>query len=192
MRGTGTINGQGSYRYLISGLDGDDLDPVTVDKLRLQVKDMSGNVIFDNQAGAPDTARATTDMPGAYFQVRLPNGGLGHLSAFQPRVEPAAGGLVGGFELAQNFPNPFRASTQVRFTLPERSHVELTVLDVAGREVATLANGAWDAGSHGVSWSGRTNSGMSASRGVYFVRLAAGLASGERRFVSVRKMIVLD
>ena len=117
---------------------------------------------------------------------------VGHQNAFQPAVEPAAAGLENGFDLAQNFPNLLRASTRVRFTLPQRSHVKLTVLDVAGREIATLADGAWDAGSHSVSWSGRTDAGMAASRGVYFVRMAAGLARGEQRFTSVRKMIVLD
>ena len=193
IRGTGTINGTGSYRFLISGLDGDDIGGGTPDMLRLQIKDTTGTVIFDNQMGDPDTANATRPVVGSStIEVRLPNGGLGHLSAFQPRVESAAHGLVAGFELAQNFPNPFRASTQVRFTLPERSHVQLMVLDVAGREIATLADGPWDAGSHAVSWSGRTDAGMSASRGVYFVRIAAGLARGEQRFTSVRKMIVLD
>jgi flagellar hook assembly protein FlgD len=70
--------------------------------------------------------------------------------------------------------------------------VKLAVFDVAGREIATLASGAWDAGSHAVRWSGRTASGETARRGVYFVRMAAGLESGEQRFTSVRKMIVLD
>jgi hypothetical protein len=135
---------------------------------------------------------ATTPISGGDVNVRLPNGGLGHLSAFEPAVEPAAQSPARSFDLSQNFPNPFRASTQVRFTLPQRSHVTLTVLDVAGREVATLARGAWDAGTHAVSWSGMTDGGQAARRGVYFVRMAAGLASGEQRFVSVRKMIVLD
>ncbi len=188
-KGTGTLNGAAGYKFLVSVVDG--AASGVVDKIRFQIKSASGAVVYDNQMGAPDTALATMPISGGDITVRLPNGGIGNQSAFQPRVEPAAG-LERGFALAQNFPNPFRASTQVRFTLPERSHVELTVLDVAGREIAMIANGAWDAGSHAVSWSGRTDAGTTASRGVYFVRMAAGLAGGEQRFVSVRKMIVLD
>lgn len=110
--------------------------------------------------------------------------------------QAGAGLVMGGaplvFDLALNSPNPLRASTEVVFSLPQRSHLKLAVFDVAGREIATLARGAWDAGSHSVRWSGRTDSGERARRGVYFVRMACGLAGGELRFVSVRKMIVLD
>jgi FlgD Ig-like domain/PKD domain len=188
--GTGTVNGAAGYAFLVSVVDGADLG--VVDKIRFRIRNQAtGAVVYDNQIGAPDTALATTPISNGDITVRLPNGGIGHSSAFRPAVEPSSS-FEHGFVLAQNFPNPFRASTQVRFTLPERSHVKLTVLDVAGREIATMADGAWDAGSHAVSWSGRTEAGTTASRGVYFVRMAAGLASGERRFVSVRKMIVLD
>ena len=192
-RGTGTINGAGAYKFLLSGVDGDDIGAGVVDKVRLKITNAAtGAVVYDNQMGAPDTAMATTPITSGGIEVRLPNGGLGHLSAFQPALEPAAPGRLSTFGLAQNSPNPFRASTEVMFTLPQRSHLKLAVFDVAGREIATLASGAWDAGSHTVRWSGRTDSGDAARRGVYFVHMAAGLGSGEQRFTSVRKMIVLD
>jgi hypothetical protein len=137
--------------------------------------------------GSPDNAEPATAIDSGNISVRLPNGGLGHLSVRAPAVEPAAPGMARGFSLEQNSPNPFRASTLVRFTLPQRSHVRLSVFDVAGREIATLANGAWEAGSHSVRWTGMTDSGERARRGVYFVHMASG-----REFQSVRKMIVLD
>ena len=94
--------------------------------------------------------------------------------------------------MSQNFPNPFRTVTQMRFTLPQRSHLKLMVLDVTGRQIATLAVGAWDAGSHTVSWSGRTDADEKAPSGVYFVRMTAGLMSGEQRFMSLRKMALVN
>jgi hypothetical protein len=191
-RGNGTINGTGNYKFLVSGVDGDDLTPVAVDKIRLKIVDAAtGTLIYDNQMGAPDTAMATCPITGGNIEARLPNGGLGHLSAIQPRVESAGQGLARGFELDQNFPNPFRASTQVRFSLPARSNVKLAVYDVAGRQIASLADGAWDAGSHAVSWSGATASGAAARGGVYFVRLAVG-AGNQAGFVATRKMILQD
>jgi len=192
-RGSGTINGIGNYKFLLSVVDGDDLTPVAVDKIRLKITDAAtGTLIYDNQMGAPDTAMATCPISAGTIEARLPNGGLGHLSAIQPRVESAGQGLARGFELDQNFPNPFRASTQVRFSLPSRSNVKLAVFDVAGRQIASLADGAWDAGSHAVSWSGATASGAAARGGVYLVRLAVGAAGSQAGFVATRKMILQD
>ena len=84
------------------------------------------------------------------------------------------------FALGQNYPNPFNPSTQITFELPSRNNVTLTVFDVLGREVATLANGQFEAGSHSVSFD--------ASRfasGIYMYKLESG------NFVSVKKMMLL-
>jgi hypothetical protein len=192
-KGTGTVNGTAGYAFLISAVDGDDIGGGAVDRLRIKItQQASGALVYDNQMGAPDSAMATCPISGGDVNVRLPNGGIGHLAAFQPVVEQATPGPARGFDLAQNFPNPFRASTEVRFSLPQRSSVKIAVFDVAGREVASLADGAWDAGSHSVSWAGRTDSGSPARGGVYFVRLAVGAAGGEGSHVAIRKMILQD
>ena len=65
-----------------------------------------------------------------------------------PRSGAAGGALA--FELEQNFPNPFNPSTTLRYQLPEHGGVRLQVFDMYGREVATLVDGAKDAGSHEV------------------------------------------
>jgi|GEM_PF-5818550 len=46
------------------------------------------------------------------------------------------------------FPNPFNPSTTIRFYLPRREHVTIKVLDILGREVATLINKKCDPGQH--------------------------------------------
>jgi hypothetical protein len=53
------------------------------------------------------------------------------------RVEDA---IPSGYELDQNFPNPFNPSTQIRFAVGKDGFVSLRVYDVLGREVQTLVS----------------------------------------------------
>jgi len=84
------------------------------------------------------------------------------------------------YALEQNYPNPFNSSTTIRFSLPQRSHVTLKVLDVLGREVATLVDGEMEAGEHTVIYNAKD-----LASGVYFYQLQAG------SLIQQRKMEVL-
>ncbi len=68
--------------------------------------------------------------------------------------------------LLQNYPNPFNPSTHITFQLPEQSRIKLSVFDMLGRKVSTLADEVRSAGSHVINW----NAGELSS-GVYFYRL---------------------
>jgi hypothetical protein len=63
------------------------------------------------------------------------------------RNRPHAG-LPDGFVLFPAFPNPFNASTLVRFSVPQQSRIHLDVVDVSGRSVRTLADRAFNPGGH--------------------------------------------
>ncbi len=54
--------------------------------------------------------------------------------------------------LAQNAPNPFNPSTEIRFTLGREGPVDLRVYDVSGREVDRLIDRRLPAGFHVVTW----------------------------------------
>jgi hypothetical protein len=71
--------------------------------------------------------------------------------------------------LSQNYPNPFNPSTSVRFALPEAGFVSLSVYDVTGRLIASIANGEFGVGEHTVSFDA-----SALSSGVYVYRLNAG------------------
>jgi hypothetical protein len=89
-------------------------------------------------------------------------------------------------EIAQNQPNPFHPATTIRFALPQRSDVRLSVYDPAGRLVRTLVNGAVEPGTHYAVWDGRTESGKLAGSGVYFYRFEAPGVVETRKMVLAR------
>jgi hypothetical protein len=85
------------------------------------------------------------------------------------------------YTLAQNYPNPFNPSTAIRYGLPDRSHVRLTVYDVLGRQVALLQNGEQEAGYHEIRFDGGE-----LSSGVYLYRIEAGNFAQTRTFLLLR------
>lgn len=111
------------------------------------------------------------------------NGGLAN--AILPQQKDWAG-LPRVTELMANTPNPFKGSTAIAFSLAERGDVRLEVLDLAGRVVATLAEGTFEPGSHTLRWGGLDAKGNAVAKGVYFHRLSAP------GFTQTRKMIVLE
>lgn len=76
------------------------------------------------------------------------------------------GYLPKSVQLNQNYPNPFNPSTQIQFELPLATQVELSVYDVTGRKVATLANESMSAGSHTITFNA-----SELSSGIYLYRL---------------------
>ena len=85
----------------------------------------------------------------------------------------------GGFQLQQNFPNPFNPTTQIFFTVPYSSYVTIAVFDLLGRKVQTIVSGEYAAGTFSATWNA-----ASLPSGVYICRLRAG------SFQAARKMIL--
>ncbi len=63
-----------------------------------------------------------------------------------PAAEPAR------YVLDQNFPNPFNPATTIRFEIPVRSQVTLTVSDILGREIARLVDRVMPPGQYSIPW----------------------------------------
>ena len=73
-------------------------------------------------------------------------------------------------ELLGNYPNPFTASTRIRFSIPRATHVSVEIFDTLGRRVENIHDGMLDAGQHNINWQ------MSGTYpgGLYFYRITAG------------------
>jgi hypothetical protein len=96
----------------------------------------------------------------------------------------------GSVILEQRGPNPFSASTTIRYELPERSRVELAIFDVAGRLVERLEAGWAHAGLHETVWNRSAGEGSRAASGVYFCRLLVESSGGFTS--SGLKLVVLE
>ena len=90
-------------------------------------------------------------------------------------------GLPRTFTVEQNYPNPFRSSTVIRYTLPAESGVSLTVFNLLGQKIRRLDEGRRPAGVHEFSFDG---AGLSA--GFYIYRVEAG------DLVASRQMVLLE
>ncbi len=90
------------------------------------------------------------------------------------------------YTLEQNYPNPFNPSTTIRFSLLEDGLVRLTVYNVMGQAVKTLADRHITAGSHEVTWDGNDQSGRTVSSGIYFYRLEAGDVEMTKRMLLLK------
>lgn len=135
----------------------------------------------DQAAGAPGWWIDDVGVSGAVvapFVALVPE--TGSCSALA--VDDATPGRVA---LALAGGNPSSGGTRLRFALPEARRVRLTVHDLAGRVVATLADGTFAAGWHMAAFT-RTIDGTSPGAGVYFARLSVDGRSYTQRVVVLR------
>ncbi len=81
-------------------------------------------------------------------------------------VEEKESELPEGTELHDAYPNPFNASTKIKYSLNNNSHVKISIYDINGRLVDTLVENQRNSGSHQVVWSPEN-----ISSGTYFYQL---------------------
>ncbi len=76
--------------------------------------------------------------------------------------------LPARFTLEQNYPNPFNPSTTLRYSIPVRSRVRLTVFNTLGQKISEIVDQIKEAGSYEHSFDA-----SAFSSGVYFYRIEA-------------------
>jgi hypothetical protein len=139
-------------------------------------------IAFVNGAGNSDNTLkyAYTDekLSARRYYYRLKQIDIDQRFAYSAIVSAVLDGKE-AFDLQQNFPNPYRGETIIRFTLPQKTTVNLSIFDMNGRLVKVLVSGSKDSGTHAVT----LHSGVLTS-GLYYYKLQAG------EFSALKKMIV--
>ncbi len=87
----------------------------------------------------------------------------------------------GDFSLAQNYPNPFRTSTTIEYSIAEAGFVKLEVYDISGRGIMTLVEENKSAGKHTVSFEAND-----LSPGVYLYRLETNENSIQKKMILLK------
>lgn len=69
-KGTGTINGSGSYGFILTAIDADLTPSTDQDRFRIKIWDQgTGVVIYDNQMGDSDSADPSTAISGGSIMI---------------------------------------------------------------------------------------------------------------------------
>jgi hypothetical protein len=128
----------------------------------------SDTLTFSYHPTTAGTSSAVASFP-TESEASLPTPASVTLSGSAQTEGVAYHAEANGFVLAQNYPNPFNPMTEIRFTLPEDSHVQLDIVDMTGRIVRNVLSERMTAGNHGT-----VIDASELASGVYFYQLTAG------------------
>ncbi|MEO6694916.1 MAG: T9SS type A sorting domain-containing protein [Ignavibacteria bacterium] len=88
--------------------------------------------------------------------------------------------IANNFFIGNNYPNPFNPVTNIKFAIPSRSFVKITIYNSQGSQQEILLNNFLSSGTYTISWNAGTF-----SSGVYFYGIEAD------GFKELRKMILI-
>ncbi|MBN2564338.1 MAG: endonuclease/exonuclease/phosphatase family protein [Candidatus Eisenbacteria bacterium] len=156
----------------------------------------SYQIVFDDQGAAPDSlyradltlgCRDCTDIQG-WSDLDSLNV---HLTAYVQNTTSVGEGAENeygdlDFSLRLDSANPTRGEAALLLTMPSAGTVAVRIYDVTGRIVRTLQDGAVSAGTHGLLWNGKSQSGAPCASGVYLIRASSGNRLSSAKLVLIR------
>lgn len=84
-------------------------------------------------------------------------------------------------KISESFPNPFNPETRIKFEMPNKEKVRLSVFNQLGEEVAVLVDKVCNAGIFETSWNAQ---GMPS--GIYYMRIMVGKESVTRKLLLLK------
>ena len=152
------------------------------------VSDITGSVIIDSYLYVGDFPKP--ELRTHYTSIT----GIVHYTYGEYKLMPrnsndfnapfaAVKEIPENFEMMINYPNPFNPTTIIEFSIKESNFVQLDIIDIHGRNVATLISGI--PLSKKLIWNGKNDLGQMVPAGIYFARLKTSST------VMTQKMILL-
>ena len=145
--------------------------------LRAMVPDFRGGayVIWDSPYNSVDQG----DVYASHFSR---NGEIGGTTGVPPYPSPPSSKIA----LSAPAPNPTTGAASFHLALDVAGEARVEILDLAGRTVSVVHEGALAAGRHSFTWNGRDRQGRVLPAGLYLVRANSNGSESVRRIVRVR------
>ncbi len=90
-------------------------------------------------------------------------------------------GIPEKFALLPNYPNPFNPQTTIRFAVPKKSFVNLTVYDINGKRVNNLFSGTKNPGYFSLTWDA-----TGFPSGMYFIKMDTDAYSSVKKCMLIK------
>lgn len=125
-----------------------------------------------------EVSLAVPAVPNVRFKITLLRKGGSNFYLDAVRVSSSGGvGINDELSSSINFnvaPNPFNTATELSFELTKTSDVNISVIDILGRNMGTLLKGNTNAGNHIVNLD---RNALGLNNGIYFVKVEIGTQS---------------
>jgi hypothetical protein len=163
--GTGTVTSSGQVSVTINCTSAGQV-------FVIGVKYNTGSVVGTSAAGKPTVHYDFRTVIGSDTVDSDPDG-LDLKNCIGGAITSSAEGVNSPSELnlESSYPNPFNATTTIKYALPTDGKVTITVYNILGQKVIKLVDEEKAAGYHTVIWDGKNAQGNTAASGVYFYRI---------------------
>ncbi len=157
--------------------------------------DPNGNmnwVEIYNSGGADDIAHSIgLDTSGnVYISGSVDNNNIHKFATIKysqlTRINTISSQVLNEYRLLQNYPNPFNPVTEINFTIPVESKINLVVYDINGKEISILVNGLQNAGNYSVAWDA-----SNFASGIYFYKLIGFNSNNGVNYSETKKMLLV-
>ncbi len=150
----------------------------------------------DNGLWCDNIAAVSAELaPGRYWILVEPEAGTGGcglgyrlwIDGYTPA--PTAVGEEASFSVTRLHPpapNPFRGTTEIRYTLARSGTLRILIHDLRGRLVRSLASEIAPAGPGHLTWDGKDDAGRAVASGVYECRLVTKTGTVVRPIIRLR------
>jgi photosystem II stability/assembly factor-like uncharacterized protein len=93
------------------------------------------------------------------------------------------------FFLSQNYPNPFKEKTTIKYCVAYKTRVQLTVYNTEGEEIEKLVDEEKQPGTYEVEFSAcHSRESGTLDQGYYFYRMIAGDFTSEKKWLCINKL----
>ncbi|RPI02601.1 MAG: T9SS C-terminal target domain-containing protein [Calditrichaeota bacterium] len=149
-----------------------DCDGMTVEEIQSEI-DSGADLLYTEWPNAGHVIFAESYdypllFPWVFSQTRESASSVG-------QIDPSCSNYL---VLHPNYPNPFNASTVIRYSLPTAGRARLTIYNLAGQQISTLADGLYPAGSYSIEWNA-----ADCTSGLYLYRLETAGAVMTKKLV---------